>query len=310
MTEPRHQDHHRQRTTAPPDSGPAGPPPGGVLWDFSGELRALMSLPAALAMQVAHPAVGAGVDEHSVFRTDPWGRAERSVRSVLLWVYGGPEGAAEGRRLRRLHRDIRGTDTAGRRYHALDPALYGWVHATGFPVMVRARSLLYERPYTAEEEGRLYTEWRQVGLVLGLREADLPPTAAGFEPEYRAWLNDLEATPVLRELTDPRRRIPPPDRGPVLVRLPLRAVWPVVRRPLARAQSFLTTGLMPADARAAIGLEWTERQERRLRRLGRCTARVVPRLPERLRYLPYAARARRASRVPSPPAAAGDRARV
>lgn len=50
---------------------PVPPPPGGVLWTLAGDIRALLWLPAALTLQVAHPAVGAGVDEYSVFRTDP-----------------------------------------------------------------------------------------------------------------------------------------------------------------------------------------------------------------------------------------------
>lgn len=67
--------------------------------------------------------------------------------------------------------------------------------------------------------------------------------------------------------------------------------------PLARFRSFLTVGLMPPDARAAIGLEWTPAQERRLRRFGAVVRRVVPALPERLRYLPMAREARRAART-------------
>ncbi|MFD6986541.1 oxygenase MpaB family protein, partial [Streptomyces sp. NPDC059956] len=117
---------------------PEPPPPGGVLWTIAGDVRALLMLPAAFTLQVAHPAIGAGVDEHSVFRTDPWGRGERSLRSVQLWVYGGADAAAEGRRVRRLHKEIQGTDTRGRRYHSLDPACYAWVHATGFPVYLYA----------------------------------------------------------------------------------------------------------------------------------------------------------------------------
>ncbi len=76
---------HRPKSGPPP----LPPPPGGILWDTVGDIRTVLSLPAAFVLQVAHPAVGAGVDDHSVFRTDPWGRGERSLRSVQLWVYGG-----------------------------------------------------------------------------------------------------------------------------------------------------------------------------------------------------------------------------
>lgn len=278
-------------------AGPAPPPVGGILWDIAGEIRSLMGLPAALTMQVAHPAVGAGVDDYSVFRTDPWGRAERSVASVLLWVYGGDAAAAEGRRLRRLHRRIQGTDAHGRPYHALTPRYYAWVHATGFPAYRHTQRHLGRRPFTEAEERRLYAEWLQVGRVLGINDRDMPQTIEEFWPYYRQVLaEELEATVVVRELVATDVSVPPPDRGPRWLLLPLRAAWPVLRPQVLRARRFLTIGLMPPDAREAIGLEWTDRQERALRRFGRAVRIVVPLLPERLRYLPYARRARRRAR--------------
>ncbi|MFF2851126.1 oxygenase MpaB family protein [Streptomyces sp. NPDC058001] len=281
--------------SAPPTpSDPSPPPPDGILWDIVGDIRTLLSLSSALALQVAHPAVGAGVDDHSVFRTDPWGRAERSLRSLLLWVYGGEAAVAEGRRLRRLHRTIKGTDAHGRPYHALTPHHYAWVHATGFPVMRHARGYLWQRPYTDAEERRLYGEWLRVGRVLGLRDRDMPQTVEEFWPYYREVLaHEVELTKIAAELTTVDPTVPPPDRGPLLVRLPLRALWPLLRGPFARFRRFLTVGLLPPEAREAIGLPWTARQERRLRHFGRAVARLVPLLPDRVRYLPMAREARR-----------------
>ncbi|MGW2559273.1 oxygenase MpaB family protein [Streptomyces sp. NPDC001514] len=276
---------------------PVPPPPGGVLWSLAGDIRGLLMLPAALTMQVAHPAVGAGVDEHSVFRTDPWGRGERSVRSLQLWVYGGDAAAEEGRRLRQLHRTIQGTDTHGRPYQALSPENYAWVHATGFPVYRYATRYLH-RPLTGAQERQLYAEWLRVGRVLGIHDRDMPPTIEEFWPYYRKVLADeLEATAVVRDLVATDRPLPPPDRGPLLLRLLLRAFWPAILPPFVRFRRFVTIGLMPPDARAAIGLPWTDRQERRLRRFGRVVRAVVPVLPERLRYLPLAREARRAARA-------------
>jgi uncharacterized protein (DUF2236 family) len=277
------------------------PPVGGILWSVAGEVRALLGLPAALTLQVAHPAVGAGVAQYSVFRTDPWGRAERSLRSSQLWVYGSPaEAAEEGRRLRRLHQGIQGVDAHGRPYRALDPACYAWVHATGFPILRQTQRYLGRRPFTRAEERQLYADWLRVGRVLGLGGADLPGTVEDFWAYYRTMLaGGLEATAVVRELTSCDAPVPPPDRGPLLLRLPLRACWPVLRRHVGRLRGFLAVGLLPSDARAAIGLPWTARQERRLRLMGRCTAAVVPLLPERLRYLPRARAARRAVRSAS-----------
>ncbi|GAA2302011.1 DUF2236 domain-containing protein [Streptomyces kunmingensis] len=272
---------------------PPPPPPGGILWDTAGDIRSLLALPAAFVLQVAHPAVGAGVDDHSVFRTDPWGRGQRSLTSVLLWVYGGDEAAEEGRRLRRLHRAIQGTDPHGRRYHALTPAYYAWVHATGYPVARYARRY-FARPFTPAEDERFYAEWLMVGRILGIHDRDMPQTVEEFWPYYEKVLaREVGPNAVVAELTAADRAVPPPP-GPRVLRL----LWPLLRPALTRVLRFLSIGLLPPEAREAVGLEWTPRQERRLRRVAVLVRWLVPRLPERLRYLPLARRARAATRLP------------
>ncbi|WP_431994528.1 oxygenase MpaB family protein [Streptomyces griseoflavus] len=267
--------------------------PGAILWDIAGDVRLLLSLPTALVLQVAHPAVGAGVDEHSVFRTDPWGRAARSLDSLQLWVYGGEQALEEGRRLRRLHRTISGTDTRGRAYHALTPAYYAWVHATAYPVFLRAAQY-FSRPFDETGERRLYGELLDLGRILGIKRRDMPATPEEFWPYFDTMIRDeLERTAVVGELLDPRRPVPPPaGAGPLL-----RRGWPVIRPPLGRLHVFVTTGLLPPAARDRLGLTWTARDERRLRRFGAVVRTVVPMLPERLRYLPRARAARRAARA-------------
>lgn len=274
-----------------PDPVPFGP--GSILWDIAGDARLLFSLPAAFVLQVAHPAVGAGVDEHSVFRTDPWGRGERSLRSLQLWVYGGERAAEEGRRLRTVHRSISGTDTRGRPYHALTPAHYAWVHATAYPAFLRAAGYL-SRPFDERDERRLYGELLRLGDILGIERCDMPATPEEYWPYFDRMVDEeLERTVVVRELLDPRRRIPPPPGSRAL----LRRLWPVLRPPLARWHVFVTTGLLPPAVRERLGLAWTDRDERRLRRFGGVVRTVVPLLPERLRYLPTAREARRAARA-------------
>ncbi|MFF7329933.1 oxygenase MpaB family protein [Streptomyces sp. NPDC090306] len=266
--------------------------PGSLLWEITGDVRLVFSLPPALVLQVMHPAVGAGVDEHSVFRTDPWGRAQRSVESLQLWVYGGRRAIEEGRRLRTLHKDISGTDTRGRPYHALTPANYAWVHATAYPAFLRAARYL-SRPLDESEQRRLYDELLRLGDILGLRRRDMPATPEEFWPYFDAMVRDeLEPTAVARELLDPSRPLPPPPAAGRVLRL----LWPVLRPPAARLNVFVTTGMLPPAVRERLGLAWTARDERRLRRFGAVVRAVVPRLPERLRYLPIARAARRRAR--------------
>lgn len=96
--------------------------------------------------------------------------------------------------------------------------------------------------------------------------------------------------------TDATNPEPPPPGG-VLWSLSgdIRAL--LMLPPLARFRRFVTIGLMPPDARVAIGLPWTPDQEKRLRRMCAVLRVVVPVLPERLRYLPRARAARAAART-------------
>ena len=70
---------------------------------------------AALLMQVAHPLVAAGVDQHSDFRRAPLPRLIRTVDSTLAIVFGDRARAERAlRRIDRVHAHIRGkAHTAG-----------------------------------------------------------------------------------------------------------------------------------------------------------------------------------------------------
>ncbi|MFD7875609.1 oxygenase MpaB family protein [Streptomyces sp. NPDC059766] len=270
--------------------------PQTILWDIAGDRRLLLSLPAGFVLQVAHPAVGAGVDAYSVFRTDPWGRLDRSLESLQLWIYGGERAAEEGRRLRRLHRTINGTDTRGRPYHALTPACYAWVHATAYAVFLRAARYL-ARPLTPEESVRLYDELRQLGRILGINDRDMPENPEAYWAYFDAMVRDeLEMTPVARELLDPRRPVPAPPGASA----PVRLLWPVLHPPLTRLRVFVTVGLLPPVARDRLGLAWTPRDERLLRGFGAVLRTLFPLLPERVRYLPLGYAARRAAHPDRP----------
>ncbi len=101
--------------------------PRSEAWRLNREAMLLLGAgPRALLLQLAHPAVAAGVAEHSDFRADPWRRLAGTLRSYLTIVYGTTTSArAEIRRLNALHRGI-----AGVGYSARDPELSLWVHAT------------------------------------------------------------------------------------------------------------------------------------------------------------------------------------
>ena len=63
--------------------------PESEAWRLNREAMLLLGAgPRALLLQLAHPLVAEGVDQHSDFRADPWRRLPATLRSYLTIVYG------------------------------------------------------------------------------------------------------------------------------------------------------------------------------------------------------------------------------
>jgi uncharacterized protein (DUF2236 family) len=69
---------------------------------------------------------GAGVEEHSIRLREPLQRVARSVYPIMGVVYDGDRAARTGEQIKSYHYTIKGVDTAGRRYHALNPETFYW----------------------------------------------------------------------------------------------------------------------------------------------------------------------------------------
>jgi uncharacterized protein (DUF2236 family) len=247
---------------------------------YAGDVRNALMAGRTFVMQVAHPAVGAGVDRFSAFRKDPWGRLEDIARSQRRFVYQGVDAArAEGERLRRIHRNIEGQDSSGRAYHSLDPDVYGWVHTVFFDTTV-TMCRLYGEPLSPSEERRLFAEWREGGRLLGLSDRDLPASIGAYRELYDdAIENRLEYNAVVRDILV-RTELPPPPSWRV------RSLWPFAARGISASTRWLALGSLPPRYREKISAHhpWSDRDERAFRRFCAVVRRVAPRLPPRLRY--------------------------
>ncbi len=182
--------------------------PGSEAWQLNREAAALLAAgPRALLMQIAHPLVAEGVEQHSRFRQEPRARLERTLRSYLRIVFGTPEDAAgEIDRLNRLHRWIRGPvsdPVAARRwrsYNARDPELSLWVHAT----LIDSTMVAYDawiEPLSEDRAARFYEETRPIGLAFGIPDELLPADLAAFR-SYRDGMlgpdGPVKVTPTAR----------------------------------------------------------------------------------------------------------------
>jgi uncharacterized protein (DUF2236 family) len=123
---------------------------------------------AGLLLQMLHPAVLAGVWDHSNFRTDMHGRLRRTAKFIALTTYGGrAEAEAVMARIRGIHDRVTGTLPDSTPYAANDPALLAWVHVTETTSFLAAWRRYAEPGMSAADQDRYFAEMAQIGMALG-----------------------------------------------------------------------------------------------------------------------------------------------
>ncbi len=265
--------------------------PASLTWHLGLPRTALLVAGRGLLLQTMHPVIGAGVRDFSTFTTDPWGRLDRTLCSLQRQLFGGTEAVDEAYRLRHLHRTIRGVGFSGEPYRALDPAAYAWVHLSNFDTLLSFHRW-FAPPLSGSEQETLYTEWRQAGRVLGIRDNHMPADLRAF----RMYMGDM----VTRTLADNETaqallgslrldEIGPPRLFP-------EPLWRAVR-PLGRTLLHDTTvGTLPSAVRTKLDLRWTPVDRRRLQGVAVLVRAGSATLPDRLLHYPLAVQARRQAR--------------
>lgn len=284
---------HAVESRPDPDTSPADPPPlgsGSVAWSVFGDLTFVLGASRRLLLDVAHPIVATGVREFSVFESDPYGRALRTLDMIMGVVYGQEEALATARRLRDLHRPIKGTNSDGSRWSSLNPEAFHWVHASLVHGVYTQQKLL-GRGWRPGEVEQFYLEMRQVGRLYGVREQDMPADWASF----RTWFSEMTATRLERsDVTDRVLTVvgsPQPPPNPLLGN---HFLWNHTARPIAgRVLTLITGGLLPAELREMLGVRWSRNHDLAFGTLAAVSRTVLPRLPRPIRMVPQARRALR-----------------
>jgi uncharacterized protein (DUF2236 family) len=271
-----------------PDPGLYGP--RSEAWRLDREAMLLLAAgPRSLLLQVAHPLVAEGVQQHSAFRTDPWGRLQGTLRSYLTIVYGTTAAARrEIRRLNELHRSIGGPvvdmgarATHGDRYSARDPELSLWVHATLVDSTIETYDAWLE-PYDMAARRRFYDETRPVGRAFGIPDALLPPDYDAFQRYMSTMLEDGGPIRVSDTARDIGREIVNPPLGPVVPVLG----W--VPRPLYNWTLWPAIGLLPPRLRREFGFAWGPKERLASAWLVTAWRAWRPLVPTGLRWMPQA----------------------
>ena len=110
--------------------GPRWFAPDDSIWIVHADASMFCGGITALLLQSLHPLAMAGVAGHSGYRSDPWGRLQRTSNYIATTTYATiPEAQAMIDKVRGIHERVRGKDEHGRPYRASDPHVLGWIHA-------------------------------------------------------------------------------------------------------------------------------------------------------------------------------------
>jgi uncharacterized protein (DUF2236 family) len=204
------------------------------------ELFLALGSTAAVLLQIAHPLVAAGVDQHSDFRRDPFGRFHRTANTSLDAVFGSRARALRAlRRIDARHVSVRGSAHDGRPYRARDPRLLLWVQTTLVLTSLRWYELVAGR-LPANDRQRYWDEGKVFARELGVPDDLFPPTIDDLERYER----DMLVTAVLPDTTS---RIVARSVLHPFAALPGAVYWPT---------DTITAGLLPSALREAFELRW------------------------------------------------------
>jgi uncharacterized protein (DUF2236 family) len=238
--------------------------------------------------------VGYGVLESPVDSGNVYKHPFKRARTTGTYLAAAALGTDDDRALiraevDRVHSLVRSSESSPVRYNAFDPRLQLWVAACLYRYYVDQHEFLYG-PLDDDAADLVYQDAKKLGTTLQVRDDMWPPDRVAFDEFWKRSLDELRIDPPVREHL----------RGVAAM-----AFLPAPLRLLAGPLNlFATTGFLPAEFRARMGLPWTAAQQRRFEWVLtalRIADRVIPRDVWILGYQLYLrdmrSRARRGRRV-------------
>ena len=162
-----------------------------------GDIAMLVGGLRAILLQSLQPRAMAGVAQHSNYRTDPWGRLQRTADFLGAVTFAPLDEAMRSIEVvRAVHLRVVGTTTKGEAYAASEPHLLRWVHIAEIDSFLAAHRVYGATRLSPTEENRYVADVAVVAELLG---ADRVPRSV---EELRAAL--LEFGPELRSSKEAR----------------------------------------------------------------------------------------------------------
>lgn len=192
----------------------------------------------ALLLQSLHPRAMAAVAHHSDYRTDPWGRLQRTATFIATTTFAPVDDAERACAVvRAVHRHVHGTTADGEPYDASDPHLLRWVHVAEVDSFLVAHQRYGRRPLDRAGCDEYVAQAAVVARRLGA--TDVPTTVAGLRDTLEAFRPELRVTPEALEAA-----------GLLLHRPPL----PAAVVPAYKVLTSAGVSLLPRWARRPLGL--------------------------------------------------------
>lgn len=234
--------------------------PNSVAWRVHGDVTTMMvGGVTALLLQMLHPAVLAGVWDHSNFRADMHGRLRRTARFIALTTYSS-RGDAEAAiaRVRGIHERVTGTLPGGTPYTACDPALLTWVHVTETLSFLDAWRRYGEPAMSPADQDRYFAETAVVAWLLGA--TSVPTTRADTLAYIEEMRPQLCADARTREVAALVLKQPGATPEALPLELIQRAAVDLLPRWARHMHGLSTSGLMrPIVANGTLALARTLR---------------------------------------------------
>ncbi len=179
-----------------------------VIWRVHADTAMFIGGIRALLLQSLHPVAMHGVSEHSAFRTDPWGRLQRTSTFLATTTYGPiPDAERQIRIVRAVHRRIVGVTPDGEPYAASDPHLLGWVHLAEMDSFLASHQAFGGQPLSPADADTYVAQSALTAEKLGV--VDAPRTVAEMEVQLAAYAPELRMSPAARQTVDLLLRQPP-----------------------------------------------------------------------------------------------------
>jgi uncharacterized protein (DUF2236 family) len=207
----------------------------------------------ALALQVLHPSIGAGVYDHSTLKKRPINRLQRTAEYVAgTGLAEDDEALALVRRVNNRHKPVKGIDpVTGEAFSADDGELQIYVHVTEMGMILDAARFLGAK-ITPEEADRYWAEVAPVGAYLGAPPLEVPVTAKQAADVIARMEPKLEATPQGMDIL-------------AFLLKPTGSKLFTALRPLMPLNKLVAAALLPDSVRVLAGLPTSRRVDRLVR---------------------------------------------